>query len=128
MYIAVATDDQSLKSQVSEEFVSCRYLLIVNMDNMKFKAIENKGDPLGEVLSRKITEYNCEAVITGELTPQAFDIIAGDCVTRYDGRGYCAKEALVLMNQYALKLIRNVEGTDDCGSDHKESNCSGHHH
>ena len=120
MFIAITADDRSLEGLVSEEFISCRYLLIVDMDNMEFKAIENKGDPFGENLSRKITEHKCEAVITGKLTPQAFDIIAGDYVTRYDGRGHSVKDALVLMDQYALKLIRNLEGTDDCCGDHNK--------
>lgn len=127
MFIAVAADDQALESLVSEELISCKYLLIVDMDNMKFKAVENEGDPLGEVLARKITEYNCEAVITGKITPQAFDIIAGDCVTRYDGRGHSAKDALVLMERYALKLIRNPEGTDECDHNHSKGNFWSHH-
>lgn len=127
MFIAVAADDQSLESLVSEEFILCKYLLIVDMEKMNFKAVENEGDPLGELLARKISKYNCEAVITGGLTPQAFDIIAGDCVTRYDGRGHSVKEALALMDQCVLKLIRNPEGTDDCNSDHSEGNYSDHH-
>lgn len=120
MFIAVAADDQSMESLVSEEFISCRYLLIVDMETMDFKSLENKDDPLGEAMSHKITEYNCEAVITGKLLPHAFDIIAGDCVTRYDGRGYTVKDALVLMDQRGLKLIRNSEGTDYCCNDHGE--------
>jgi Uncharacterized conserved protein len=113
MYIAVAADDRSLESQVSKEFISCRYLLIVDMNTMEFIALKNEDDPLGETMSHKITDYNCEAVITSKLNPQAFDIIADDCVTRYDGRGHTVKEALALMNQRALKLIRNPEGTDE---------------
>ena len=127
MFIAVAADDQSMASLVSEEFISCRYLLIVDMENMEFKAIENKDDPLGEAMSHKITEYNCEAVITGKLTPHAFDIIAGDCVTRYDGHGHTVKDALVLMEERALKLIRNPEGTDECCNDHGEGILDGYH-
>lgn len=123
MFIAVAADDQSMESLVSEKFISCRYLLIVDTETMKFKSVENTGDPLGETLSRKITEYDCEAVITGELTPHAFDIIAGDSVTRFDGRSYTVREALDLMDQNALKLIRNSEGTDNCNSAHDEGNC-----
>jgi predicted Fe-Mo cluster-binding NifX family protein len=122
MFIAVAADDQSMESLVSEEFISCKYLLIVNIENMEFKALENKDDPLGEAMAHKITKYNCEAVITGKLTPHAFDIIADNCITRYDGRGHTVKDALVLMDQDALKLIRNPEGTDECVNDHGEGN------
>lgn len=127
MFIAVAADDQSMESLVSEEFISCRYLLIVDTENMEFKAIENKDDSLGEAMSHKITEYNCEAVITGKLTPHAFDIIAGDCVTRYDGRGHTLKDALVLMDQNMLKLIRNPQGTDECCNDHGEGILDGNY-
>lgn len=122
MFIAVAADEQSMDSPVSEKFTSCRYLLIVDMDNMEFKTWENKNDPRGETMAHKITEYDCEAIITGDLTPQAFEIIAGDCVTRYDGRGHTVKNALVLMQQRELKLIRNPEGTDVCVNDHGASN------
>lgn len=127
MLIAVAADGQSLESLVSQEFNSCRYLLIICMEDMEFKAIENKDGLLGETLSHKIIEYNCEALITGVLTPQTFDLIADNCITRYDGRGHTVKDALALMDQYALKLIRNVEGTDDCGNHHGEGNHRAHH-
>lgn len=118
MFIAVAADDKSMESMVSEEFISCRYLLIVDMETMGFKALENKGDPLGEAMSHKISEYNCEAVITGKLHPHAFNIIADDSITRYDGRGHTVKDALCLMDQRGLKLIRNPEGLDYCCNDH----------
>ncbi|HOE57198.1 MAG TPA: NifB/NifX family molybdenum-iron cluster-binding protein [Bacillota bacterium] len=114
MNIAVVADGKSIESMVSEEFVLCNYLLIVNMDNMEFDTLENKGDLYGETLANIIVENDCEAVITGKLTKQAFDIIADNNVTRYDGRGYSVGEALVLMNRYALRLIRNIEGTDYC--------------
>lgn len=128
MYIAVAADGQTVESQVSEEFITCRYLLIVDLDSMAVKAIENSGDPLGEPLSHKVNDYNCEVVITGKLTPEAFEILAGDCITRYDGYGHCVKDALVLMDQYKLKLIRNPEGTDDCVGEHSEGSCDENHH
>ncbi len=121
MFIAVTADSKSMESPVSEEFISCRCLLIVDMETMEFKALENTDDPQGETMAHQISEYNCEAVITGKLNPHAFDIIADDCVTRYDGRGHTVKEALVLMEQRALKLIRNPEGLDYCCNDHEEA-------
>jgi predicted Fe-Mo cluster-binding NifX family protein len=120
MFIAVTADDQSLESMISAEFTSCNYLLIVDMDTMQFIALENKDDPMGEAMSRMISEYNCEAVITGKLNPHAFNIITDDCVTRYDGRGHTVIDALVLMEQRDLKLIRNPEGLDYCCNDHGE--------
>jgi predicted Fe-Mo cluster-binding NifX family protein len=127
MYIAVAADGKSLKSTVSDEFASCKYLLIMNMDNMKVEAIENSDDPKGIVLAQKIVDCHCEAVITGKLTPEAFDIIADDDITRYDGRSHSVQEALSYMDRNALKLIKNVEGTDECDTRHTENTCDDHH-
>ncbi len=127
MYIAVAADGIDLKSKVSDNFVSCKYLLIVNMDKMEIGAIENSGDPQGESLAHKLVDNNCEAIITGKLTSEAFKIIANNSITRYYGRGYSVKEALALMDRYKLKLIRNVEGTDVCESQHTVHTCDGHH-
>ena len=127
MYIAVAADGKSLKNAVSDEFASCKYLLIVNMDNMKIEAIANSGDPYGISLAHEVVDHHCEAVITGKLTPEAFDIIADDDITRYDGRGHSVQEALSRMDRNALKLIKNVEGTDECDTRHTEKSCDSHH-
>ncbi len=127
MYIAVAAEGKSLRSKVSNEFTSCKYLLIVNMDNMGVVAVDNAGDTNGIALAQKAVDYRCEAVLTGKLTPEAFDIIADDDITRYDGHGYSVREALNLMDRNRLKLIRNVEGTDECDSRHTENSCDGHH-
>ncbi|NLV51196.1 MAG: hypothetical protein GXY20_10955 [Clostridiales bacterium] len=123
MNIAVAADGCTIESIVSEKFAACRYLLIVNMDNMELSAFKNPGEPNIGFLLGKIREYNCEALITGQLAPAAFDVIAGDCVTRYDGHGIPARVSLELMEQYKLALIRNPDGTDSCGGDHHSDNC-----
>jgi predicted Fe-Mo cluster-binding NifX family protein len=127
MYIAVAADGKGLGSLVSNDFVSCEQLFIVNMDSMTIETFENPGEPKGEDLARKVVEYKCEAVITGKLTQEAFDIIADDDITRYDGRGCSVRDALAMMDRNTLKLIKNVEGTDECDSQHDESSCDGHH-
>jgi predicted Fe-Mo cluster-binding NifX family protein len=103
-------------------------LLIVNTENLEVKAMLNICDPLGEKLSRKAVEHDCEALIIGQLTPEAFEILAGECVSRYNGYGYSVINSLILMEQNKLKLIRNPEGTDECVSEHNEGSCDGNHH
>lgn len=124
MFIAVTAEGKDLESQVSSRFDSCKYLLIVNMDNMIVESFRNENAMCSENLSKIIIERECEAVITGELNPEAFELMAGACITRYIGFGQSAKYALVLMEQYALRLIKNTEGTDECDGDHH----GGHHH
>ncbi len=118
MFIAVSSNDRDLNAAVSETLEKCRFLLIVNMEDGAVTAIENYGDE---------TEADCEAIITGGLSPAAFDLIADANITRYDGYGHPAGSALGLMDQYKLKLIRNPEKTEECDS-HHESSCDGHLH
>jgi len=119
MNIAVAADGQNLNSEVSEQFDSCNYLLIVNMNNSNVIAIKNEDDLSEEKLAIEVINYDCEAIITGKLNSSAFEILTEACVTRYFGVGYSVETALDLMGQQLLKYIKNHEGTDDC---------EGHHH
>jgi predicted Fe-Mo cluster-binding NifX family protein len=117
MNIAVAAEGKSLNSQVSEKFEKCLYLLIVNMNDLSITAISN--DELSEEnLVNEILKHDCEAVITGDIEKTAFDILADACVTRYYGVGYLAEKALESMENRSLKLIRNYDGTDNCGGNH----------
>ncbi len=128
MFIAVSAEDRDLSGRVSPNFEQCKYLLIVNMDSMQIKAISNPGDPPGNHLAQEVVDHDCEAIITGELSSDAFEILAGACVTRYYAFGHTAKDAISLMNRYKLKLIRDVEGNGDCSVNHSESACQSHHH
>lgn len=118
MNIAVSADGQSLDSKVSEQFDSCNYLLIVNMDDSKvIIAIKNENSS-EEDLAEEVIQYDCEALITGKLNPTAFNILTNACVTRYLGIGHSVETALDLMERQLLKYIKNPEGTDECNGPH----------
>jgi len=122
MKIAVAADDKSLDSQVSQKFEKCLYLLIVNMNDLSITAIKNDesfGNSSGQNLANEILKYDCEALITGNIESTTFHILADACITRFLGVGYSAEKALELMDKGLLQLIKNHEGAEEC---------SGHHH
>ncbi len=74
-------------------------------------------------MAQKIIEFNCEGIISGAIShPEAFDILADACITRFLGPGFSGMEALDLMKKHELKLIRNINGTDGCDGEHD------HHH
>ena len=118
MFIAVTSEGKDLESQVSEKFESCKYLLIVEMENLNVEVIINNFGQSSVALAEAIVAHDCEAVITGEIEQPAFDIIADACITRYKGNGNKSGDALQCMERYELELIRNVEGTDHCDDDH----------
>ena len=121
MYLAMAMDGKNLDSDVSQRFEACKYLLLVETDDLSIKVIENKAELSAESLAEKIIAAACEGVITGLFDqPEAFDILADACITRYLGTGHSGKAALDLMKKRELKLIRNIEGTDQCDGDHHQ--------
>lgn len=116
MKIAVAADGESLESQVSEKFGRCLCLLIVNMDDFTVTIIKTEEPAVPspeENLARKVLECDCEAVITGNISQTAFDILVDAQITRYFGAGHSVKEALELCENRLLELIK-----DECPSDH----------
>ena len=122
MNIAVAAEGRSLDSKVSDEFAGCLYLLIVNMKDLSITVIKNDHLSAGtsaENLARAVLSYHCEALITGEIRPPAFNILADAYVTRLLGAGHSVAKALELMEKGSLRIIKNVDGTEEC---------SGHHH
>ena len=123
MYLAMAMDGHNLASNVSQRFEDCGYLLIVETDDLSVKVIENKAELSAENLAQKIIEADCEGVITGMFDhPEAFDVLADACITRYLGSGHSGMKALDLMKKRELKLIRNIEGTDQCDPNHHQHN------
>lgn len=127
MNIGITVDGKNLDSIISDKLKECKCLLIVNIGDhlvgevfkiVEVTAIKNLENDLGEKLAKELIIYDCEAVITGELEPSAFDMIADAGITRYCGAGYPAAYALELMEKQLLKLIRNVEGNEDCDGSH----------
>jgi len=121
MYIAITADGESLSSNVSSEFESCKFLLIVDMEDLGLHAIKNDAEMPEVALAEKVIDYDCEAIITGKLNPSVFDILADACVTRYAGAGFSTAEALGLMEKYQLKMIVNHEGSDKSDGHHHHS-------
>lgn len=122
MLIAVSADGKDLSGVVSEKFEESRYLLMIETDAMSCEAIEKKGDALA--LARIIVDRDCEAVITGSLTPEIFNVIADACVTRYKGGGLTVAEAVERMDKNALDYIRYSDEHGTCPGEHSGGECN----
>jgi predicted Fe-Mo cluster-binding NifX family protein len=121
MNIAITTTASTLDSKIFCEFAKTPYLLIVNVDTMACTPILHicaAGSDRG--LARMVLEHRCEAVITGKLSEEAFELLADDGVTRYVAADMSALAALEAMERLELELIRNSDGSTTCaGSHHK---------
>ena len=67
--------------------------------------------------ARKLAEEDPEAIITGEINQEPFEILAEEYgITRYDGAGLEPQEAIRLMNRYKLRIIPDYIGGTGCHS------------
>lgn len=118
MVIALTMDGKTLEDKVSSQFEACNYLLVVDVSDLHVDVFENKMAFTGEKLAKKIIDLKCEGVITGKLTPIAFDVLANAGITRFLGAGFSGLDALVLMKKKELGLIRYREGSNGCSGNH----------
>jgi predicted Fe-Mo cluster-binding NifX family protein len=119
MNIAITTTGATLDSSVFFEFTQTPYLLIVNVDTMACTPIAHTAKAGSDQdLARTVLEYRCEAVITGRLSEEAFDLLADDGVTRFAAADISARAALEAMENRQLALIRNPDGSSSCSGAH----------
>lgn len=138
MNIALATNGTTLDSIVCTEFAHADFLLIVNVDTMDVTAIAHQRESTSDQkMAERILETQCEAVITGIIRTEAFNILANNHVTRFLGSGLTAGSALQAMEARALDLVRNPDGVEGCQTEHAHSDphslhdlrsCSDHVH
>lgn len=127
MLIAVSADGRETSSPVSGQFETCPWLLIVDTDDNAAKLTIRSVEPLentagAQDLADTIIARDCEAVITGAMTPDLYDVFANACVTRYAASGLSVLEALESMDRNTLAILRDED--NKCQGDHSGSVCS----
>jgi len=121
MKIAITASGSTLESEVFDEFSRAPYLLIINVETMEYVTIEHAVSPDSDrKLAQMVVSHLCEAVITGTLMEEAFDILADDGITRYAATNMSARQALEAMERRNLEIIRNPRGTSQCSGEHHQ--------
>ncbi|MBW2996048.1 hypothetical protein KY332_01975 [Candidatus Woesearchaeota archaeon] len=124
--IAVSADGDKLHSKVDQRFGRCKYFLIINIDGKEvgtFEAVENQGAVQGHgagiKASQQIGELGVEAVITGNLGPNATDVLNQLGIKAYHASGIIT-DVLVDFVEGKLELITEVAKAH-AGTTQKES-------
>lgn len=132
MKIVVASSEKNMDGKIDERFELSKYLLLVDIDdNTLDPEIKSTYDcTISETELIDIINGNyCEAIITGILNEEYFNILADNGITRFDGRGLTINEAIEKMNNRTIGYFRTIEGEDGCSGNHHESDHDhGHEH
>ncbi len=98
MKICVSSTGENLDAIVDQRFGRCQYFLIVDTDTMKVKTISNESTQsyggAGIQAAQVVTKENVNSVITGNIGPNAFQILQAAGIKVYTGAEGTIKKAI----------------------------------
>jgi len=109
MKVCVSAVSDNLDAQLDPRFGRCQYFIIVNPETLAFEAVPNAAkDAIGGAGIRAaqiITEKGVEAVITGNIGPNAFQALASAGVKVLTGFYGTVREAVEKYKRGELKEV-----------------------
>ena len=98
MKICVTSTGTDLNAGVDQRFGRCQYFLIVDKETMEVKAISNdsalSSGGAGIQAAQIVTKQDVEAVITGNIGPNAFQILQAAGIKVFTGAEGTIKDAI----------------------------------
>ena len=98
MKIAVSSSGNTSDTMVDLRFGRCEYFMIYDTETKEYKALENDGQKAsggaGIAASNQIVNENINVIITGQLGPNAFEIISKSNIDVFTCGVVTIKEAI----------------------------------
>jgi len=109
MKIAVSSNGNDLTAQVSPVFGRCPYYLFVDTESMEFEAVANPAisapGGAGIQAAQFVASQNAKAVLTGNVGPNAFNVLQTAGVQVFTVAGGTVKEAAEAYKEGRLQAI-----------------------
>jgi len=107
MRICVTSQGKDLDSEVDPRFGRCAYFLIVDTENMEFEAVLNGGvgaaGGAGIQAAQAIAGLGAEAVVTGNVGPNAFEALNAAGIRMFTGASGTVRRTVEAFKAGALK-------------------------
>ncbi|MCD6479964.1 NifB/NifX family molybdenum-iron cluster-binding protein, partial [Candidatus Bathyarchaeota archaeon] len=107
MKVAVSSTGPTLESQVDPRFGRCPYFIIVDTESMRYEAVENTSmaSPSGAGIgaARLIASHGVEAVITGNVGPNALQALSAAGIRIYTGAMGTVRDAIEAFKSGGLR-------------------------
>ena len=98
MKICITSTGKDLNASVDQRFGRCQYFLIVNTETMDAKAVLNESamssGGAGIQAAQIVTKQEVDSVITGNIGPNAFQILQAAGIKVFTGVEGTIKEAM----------------------------------
>ena len=127
MKISVATTGNQADSFIPSKSSTAKYLFIVDVEGFEVTHIY-EAEPLNRDLAfaQRTIEENCEAIVCGEIRKEPFELLAGEGISRYNGAGKTATEAVKLFINDQLPMITDDIGGSGCPGSTSGGECHEH--
>jgi predicted Fe-Mo cluster-binding NifX family protein len=107
MKIAITSSGDNLDSQMDPRFGRCQYFVIVDPDTMDFEAMQNESamasGGAGIQAAQTIVNVGINAVITGNVGPNAFEVLSAAGIETMTGASGTVRHALELYKSGSLQ-------------------------
>jgi predicted Fe-Mo cluster-binding NifX family protein len=107
MKICITSQNGSLDGEIDSRFGRAAYFLIVNTDNLEYESIQNPyaqaGGGAGIQAAQFIVNKQAEAVITGNIGPNAFQVLKESGISVVTGVSGIVKNSVERYNKGEIR-------------------------
>ena len=112
MKIAVSATGQSKESQLDRRFGRCDYFLIYDTELQEYNAVRNNGvssgGGAGIAAASQVIDENISVIITGNLGPNAFELLEKAGIEAYSCETLPAFRAIEMFQKKQLETISSA--------------------
>lgn len=112
MNICITAEGPSLEAKIDPRFGRCRYFIFVDIETMKFQAIENKNlqsaGGAGIQSGQFMASNQIKSVITGNVGPNAFQTLQAAGIEIFTGASGTVREAIEKYKEGAFKKTQGA--------------------
>jgi predicted Fe-Mo cluster-binding NifX family protein len=109
MKVAVSSLDNTLTASLDRRFGRATYFLIVDTATMTFSVVDNSAQMnaggAGIAAAQLVIDHGAEAVITGQIGPNALDVLSQSDMMLYQGIPGSIDDNILAFNQNKLTRI-----------------------
>jgi len=113
MKVVVTSSGSDINAEVNPAFGRCPVYVFVDPETMEYEAVENPAanafGGAGIQAAQFVVEHGAEAVITGNVGPNAYDVFRAANVPVFRGAGGTVRQAV---EAYAAGKLESAAGAD----------------